>query len=653
MLKGYVIGVPSEASVFIEKAFAPAYPGFSILTDDFSGKKILQKKIAKDKSVVVIVVSSTVDESVLPDVKALESYMVWPGSLGELRKAIKKKFGLVVPEEVVGDSEAFEEASEAFEEASEAFEEASEAWDSEAFEEDGEAFGVSEAVWDSDAEVSEEASEAALEAVGEAVAATKAQKLSSEVALPSQDGLVHSDSIGDVVSDHSSSDNSSNVDGTVGHRDESGQQEEGQAGISTDLVHSGIDNSISGIGTHVSGQAGFGYAASVASSPGTVEAQAVSANLASQAKELHDLLEEAGMDVPDVQLQAVDTSSSQHRVLELETNLSRLEAVNSALKAKYNEEKESKAAVQASMASLEKDILEAKESEDYYRTLSEEQKRLLDGISAEVPQGSAKGYSERLEELNDIIAHLNNELASMAAVQQSSSTPVSSYAPTQYNDLPEYFDGLNGKVFNRLMFVYSVNGECSPYLYRHMKAFLESKVSSSTETVLIDLSIESFADYVFATKPVVDGYKWLRDGDINKYIRPTSVENLSLYALNTQGYVNENYLMETDWLSRLSELDKTGYIFVILCNDLNNAFARRMFYSTVESNIANIFSLGDFNGVRQTYNILRRLGVSSTKLSYIALEALQHPGIKAILDRIQAEGLVKNLETITRTVRGK
>ena len=134
--------------------------------------------------------------------------------------------------------------------------------------------------------------------------------------------------------------------------------------------------------------------------------------------------------------------------------------------------------------------------------------------------------------------------------------------------------------------------------------------------LILDIVSETFVDYVFEIKKVVNCQEWLRKGGgLQPYLTQTCLDNVQVLSPGL-GYVNDSYFLTIDWSKRLQELDNCGYNVVIFCGDISNLVGRVMHESFANLGTSIIYVQGNATGSRTVVSNLK--GLTNHKSSIVA-----------------------------------
>lgn len=171
------------------------------------------------------------------------------------------------------------------------------------------------------------------------------------------------------------------------------------------------------------------------------------------------------------------------------------------------------------------------------------------------------------------------------------------------------------RTYKNIRFAFAGSTESRKGAYRSL--LNEFRQFENNERVLIvDVVSETYVDYVFEIKSVVNGLEWFRKGGgVQPYLSKTCLKNVSVLSPGV-GYVNDSYFLTIDWERRLSELENSGYNVVVFCGDISNIIGRVMHESFASYGNSYIYIHGNVNGARTI--VANLMGISNAKDSVVA-----------------------------------
>ena len=171
-----------------------------------------------------------------------------------------------------------------------------------------------------------------------------------------------------------------------------------------------------------------------------------------------------------------------------------------------------------------------------------------------------------------------------------------------------------GYNFKNIRFAFAGSSESRKGAYKCLLDELKHK--SDEKYLVVDLVSETSIDYVFKVKRVKQGIGWFKNGgDISSYISSTELSNTDVLATGV-GYVNDSYFLCIDWISRLQELENSGYNVILFCGDISNIVGRVLHESFASCGNSIIYVLGNASSSRTIVTNLR--GLSNKKDSIVA-----------------------------------
>ena len=171
-----------------------------------------------------------------------------------------------------------------------------------------------------------------------------------------------------------------------------------------------------------------------------------------------------------------------------------------------------------------------------------------------------------------------------------------------------------GYTFKNIRFAFAGSSESRKGAYKCLLDELKHK--SDEKYLVVDLVSETSIDYVFKVKRVKQGIGWFKNGgDISSYISSTELSNTDVLATGV-GYVNDSYFLCIDWISRLQELENSGYNVILFCGDISNIVGRVLHESFASCGNSIIYVLGNASSSRTIVTNLR--GLSNKKDSIVA-----------------------------------
>lgn len=157
-----------------------------------------------------------------------------------------------------------------------------------------------------------------------------------------------------------------------------------------------------------------------------------------------------------------------------------------------------------------------------------------------------------------------------------------------------------------ITFVFSGSTESRKGTYKNL---YEKLKNDNKKVLLVDATSETFVDYVFAMTKVVDGREWfVRGGDLNRYLSPTSIDSVRVLSPGV-GYVDDGFFLAVDWEKRLRDLEDSGYSVILYCGDISSIVPRVLYKSFLGCGDCVVYVNGNTVGCRTVVSNLRGLGV--------------------------------------------
>lgn len=178
---------------------------------------------------------------------------------------------------------------------------------------------------------------------------------------------------------------------------------------------------------------------------------------------------------------------------------------------------------------------------------------------------------------------------------------------------------------SRVQAVFAGTGDSVHETYKYIASTQRGK------TIFVDMSTESYADYVYGISQVVDGTDWLMGGgSITKYLSKTEDPQLSVLSPG-QMYLNDLYVLSIDWDSRVRDLSEHPNNVILFFGSITNVVGRVMYTKLAEKLETTVVTKGTPINVRSLYNSLS--GIDSKGLSKI----------KIIAPSTHAQGIIDHL----------
>ena len=198
-----------------------------------------------------------------------------------------------------------------------------------------------------------------------------------------------------------------------------------------------------------------------------------------------------------------------------------------------------------------------------------------------------------------------------------------------------------GSKFKNIRFAFAGSAESRKGAY---KCLLEELRSCNDENryLIVDLVSETSIDYVFKVKNMIPGLDWFKKGgSVQSYVSSTELENTQVLSLGL-GYINDSYFLCIDWVSRLVELENSGYKVILFCGDVSNLVGRVLHESFASYGESTIYVLGNAVGSRTLITNLR--GLSNKRDSIIAYFDF-NPAMRRFYEIVSKSNTCKILST--------
>ena len=198
-----------------------------------------------------------------------------------------------------------------------------------------------------------------------------------------------------------------------------------------------------------------------------------------------------------------------------------------------------------------------------------------------------------------------------------------------------------GSKFKNIRFAFAGSAESRKGTY---KCLLEELRSCNDENryLIVDLVSETSIDYVFKVKNMIPGLDWFKKGgSVQSYVSSTELGNTQVLSLGL-GYINDSYFLCIDWVSRLAELENSGYKVILFCGDVSNLVGRVLHESFASYGESTIYVLGNAVGSRTLITNLR--GLSNKRDSIIAYFDF-NPAMRRFYEIVSKSNTCKILST--------
>lgn len=203
-------------------------------------------------------------------------------------------------------------------------------------------------------------------------------------------------------------------------------------------------------------------------------------------------------------------------------------------------------------------------------------------------------------------------------------------------------DGLNLK---NVVFVFSGSGESSIDTYKQIARISEKFSSLPGRGLVVDLSNETNADYVFHTPPKKGVSDWLENGGpiSSRVVTAGANKSVDFISLVGEGFFNESYLLSVDWAARLQEINSATYNknseegtykSIVYLGDISSTVGRVLFNSIAGLGVTRVYATGTPSSMRTLHKNLSGLpsrprtriyiyDYLSTTLSGMVLDSLE------------------------------
>lgn len=171
--------------------------------------------------------------------------------------------------------------------------------------------------------------------------------------------------------------------------------------------------------------------------------------------------------------------------------------------------------------------------------------------------------------------------------------------------------------FSHIQFVFSGSSESRKGTYKWIREECQSG-KYGRDVVIVDAVSETSIDYVFGIKRVVRGSEWFsKGGGIQPYLSETRVDGIKVLSPGLE-FVNDAFFLTVDWLSRIRELENSGYFVVMYCGDISNLVGRILHQSFAGVGTSYIVVQGNAVGSRSVITNIKGINNSteSTILYY-------------------------------------
>lgn len=202
---------------------------------------------------------------------------------------------------------------------------------------------------------------------------------------------------------------------------------------------------------------------------------------------------------------------------------------------------------------------------------------LLEVKNSTVDAAEAETLRKQLKEARDRSAQL--ELALVDKDSQINSVMSSVFAQLQNIAMPkaayDFKFGSLGGLSDKFVVMASGSEESTANVYQVLRS---ACTAARKKVIIVDLVTDSSIDREFGIKSVVSPIDWLTGAEsFRKYIADTRLGHVKVLS-TALAYINDLFLMNVDWQSRLGELDAfSADVVVLYVGCLNNLVTKVLF----------------------------------------------------------------------------
>lgn len=344
-------------------------------------------------------------------------------------------------------------------------------------------------------------------------------------------------------------------------------------------------------------------------------------------------------DLSGTEVIALESSlkEAQSKVVELEGKLSSKEEEVHTLKGKVSEKENI-------ISTLKGKITDAEKAENSLSKISRENST----IKKENIELSSKNESmlKKISEYEGIVTELNQEIVhlkgDLEVLEKSTSRDTDiEKVVKELSELRSEYDKLQGNIYAQLQkvsnpkgnlgfkllgnsdvkfknieFVYSGSSESRKGMYK----CILNKIKTNTydkPILIVDIVTETSIDYVFEMKSLKSGLSWFESGEgLDRVKNATVLSNVFVLSISGTSYINDNSFLKFNWLSVLTNLEKSGYHVVVVCGDLSSMVGRILHESFTGHGVdSSIYVHGNAICSRAVINNIR--GLSNIKYSTV------------------------------------
>lgn len=162
--------------------------------------------------------------------------------------------------------------------------------------------------------------------------------------------------------------------------------------------------------------------------------------------------------------------------------------------------------------------------------------------------------------------------------------------------------------YKNITFVFSATRSSTDDTMRSILNYTNSIASSWSGGVLVlDISNETVTDYIFGGPVTSQGVRWAEGGvEVDKIVSTPSIGNspsgqVRFLSLGGSSFVNDAYLLDIDWSTRLRELENSGYKIVIYAGCLSDMVGRVFYRTFADKGQTRVYSKGNLVSMRSAY----------------------------------------------------
>lgn len=318
-------------------------------------------------------------------------------------------------------------------------------------------------------------------------------------------------------------------------------------------------------------------------------------------------LDEIGVTSDDLKRYKGLLSTANSKIDELNTSLNDLQSDYDNLLSEYNKLKSGYDSLLIKYNKLSDDYTE---SEGFVAKLNIEKIALQDRISY------LEGHTDVhvSDDANSILSELNDLRKKYADMQGNIFNFISMRSLPRSGIKVPIFKGLPDR-YKNIKFQYSGSIESRKGTYKCL--FNECIAANTDRFLIVDITSETYLDYVFQMRSIVDGLEWFTSGGgVQKYLSSTCLPNVKV-LMPKVGYLNDSYFLTLNWENRLDELESSGYKVILYCGDISNLVGRVLFESFTDVGYSSVYVKGNAIGSRSIIaNSGGLTGIKSSVIGY-------------------------------------